>query len=341
MSWILIAGYGSMGRRHLRNLKAAGREDVRLLRSGRPPLPGFETPEGAQVYKSLDRALEDRPDVVIVANPTAMHAGVVRESIRAGAAVVLEKPVCADLAEAQQLLRDVEDAGGTCSMAYSFRYHPLYRALKALLAEGRLGRVFHYHARQASYLPSWHPWEDYRTGYAARRDLGGGVVRTLDHELDMLRWTVGQPHEVFASAGSLSGIGVDVDDTADMIFRLPENAQAHVHVSFGRRDYGRGVTVVGEEASAVLDWRQGTLEVRDESGVLDRVSVDQAYDLNEMYTGMLEDALAGFAGSPSREAIPLSDGVAALAMAEGALASSRTSRSVSMPIHYDLNYEPH
>ena len=92
-------------------------------------------------------------------------------------------------------------------------------SMKEAVAEGRIGRPFHARTWQASYLPGWHPWEDYRTSYAAREDLGGGVVRTLDHDLDMVRWTMGQPIEVLASASS-AALGLSVEDTADMVFRL-------------------------------------------------------------------------------------------------------------------------
>lgn len=323
--WILIAGYGSIGRRHYRNLNALGYDDVRLLRSGRRPPEGFETPPDTIAYDDLHDALDDGPEVVVVSNPSALHVPVTRAAVRAGACVLLEKPVCSNLEEARKLLVDVRAADGVCSMAYSFRYHPLYSQLAAMVREGRLGRVFHAHAWQAGYLPSWHPWENYRESYAAREDLGGGVVRTLDHDLDMVRWMLGSPSEVLGSTGSFSGIGVDVEDTADMIFRYPDRKQAHVHVCFGRRDYARGMWIVGEDASAMLDWGSGTLKLANGRQILEEITLPDGYDLNEIYVGMIKDALDSFANNPPRAAIPLSDGVAALEMGISALASSRSS----------------
>lgn len=328
--WILVAGYGSIGRRHFRNLKALGYDDVRLVRSGRTPAEGFETPPGTPEYTDLDAALADGPAAVVVATPTALHAGTTRAALRAGACVVLEKPVCADLDEAQGVLEETRGARAACSMAYVFRYHPLYRSLRSVVRRGMLGRVFHARAWQASYLPDWHPWEDYRTSYAARSDLGGGVVRTLDHDLDLVRWMFGHPTEVMASAGTLSGLDLHVEDTADMIFRFSERMQAHVHVCFGRRDYARGVSVVGEDASAILDWSAGTLTVTDGTDVRYAHRLPETFDLNDVYRDMMQDALEGFATDPPAAVIPLSDGVAALEMATAALRSSRTSRAVPL-----------
>ena len=327
--WILVVGYGSIGRRHYQNLKALDVEDVRLLR-GKPRPQSFESPEGAVVYHELDTALADGPAVVVVANPTSLHVLTARAALEVGASVLLEKPVDADLKAARSLLAAESAASGVCSMAYCFRYHPLYRKLHDVIASGKLGRVFHAHTWQGSFLPGWHPWEDYHTSYAALPDMGGGVVRTLDHDLDMLRWTLGQPTEVLASAGPLSGIGTEAEDTADMIFRFPGRVQACAHLCYARQDYSRGMWAVGEAGSVNLDWNAGTLHVTEGNQVVETVTLPDDFDLNSIYVDMARDALDGFAETPSRATAPLADGVAGLEMALGALVSSRDGKVVSL-----------
>ena len=346
--WILVVGYGSIGRRHFQNLRALGRRDVRLLRTTRGRGGALPSPEGVRVYRELDAALADAPAVVLVCTPTSLHVPAAHAALRAGACVLMEKPVSDTLESARHLAAEADRLGGAVSMAYCFRYHPLYRGLHEAAAGGRLGRVFHVHAWQGSYLPDWHPWEDYRTSYAARADLGGGVVRTLDHELDQVRWTLGQPSEVVAAGGAISGLGVDVEDTADMIFRtsprpgraspwrsrMAGGAQANVHVSFGRPGPARGMWVVGEKGSACLDWSAASLTITERRGAEDTVErvvrLPDDFDLNRIYVDMLADALAGFEAAPPRPAIPLADGVAALEMALGALEASAAGRAVAL-----------
>ncbi len=328
--WILVVGYGSIGRRHFQNLRSLGHDDVRLLRTSKPRPGAFESPSGVKVYDRPGEALADGPSLVVVANPTSLHADAAVAALEAGANVLLEKPVSADMASAQKIVAAEKDSPATVSVAYCFRYHPLYRKLHDAVKGGRLGRVFHARTWQASYLPSWHPWEDHHTSYAARADLGGGVVRTLDHDLDMIRWIMGQPLEVLASAGAMSGIGLEVEDTADMIFRLDGGAQASAHVSFGRRDYCRGMWVVGEAGSANLDWTAGTLTITEGADVAEQIRLPDDFDLNAIYVDMLRDALAAFAESPPRAAIGLWEAVAALEMALAALASSEHGKSVSL-----------
>ncbi|GAH84212.1 unnamed protein product, partial [marine sediment metagenome] len=64
--------------------------------------------------------------------------------------------------------------------------------------------------------------------------------------------------------------------------------------------------------------------------VAEEIHVPDDFDLNAIYVDMLGDALAGFAESPARAAIPLADGVAALDMAAGALESSRSKKAVRL-----------
>ena len=86
--------------------------------------------------------------------------------------------------------------------------------------EGRLGRLLAARVHFGEYLPAWHPWEDYRQGYAARADLGGGVLLTQCHSLDYLPWLVGEVESVWGFVGKLSDLEVDVDDTAEIGLRF-------------------------------------------------------------------------------------------------------------------------
>ena len=83
-------------------------------------------------------------------------------------------------------------------VGFQFRFHPGLQQVKKLLDEGAIGKPISAHAHWGEYLPDWHPWEDYKQGYAARPELGGGVVLTLSHPLDYLRWLLGEVESLSA-----------------------------------------------------------------------------------------------------------------------------------------------
>ena len=103
----LIAGLGSIGRRHFRNLRALGENDIVLLRSHKATLPDDEL-AGFPVETDVATALKNhRPDAVIVANPTAFHLDIAIPATEAGCHILLEKPISGSLERVDQL-----DAGG-------------------------------------------------------------------------------------------------------------------------------------------------------------------------------------------------------------------------------------
>jgi predicted dehydrogenase len=209
----LIAGLGSIGRRHLRNLVALGEKDIHLYRTYQGSLPDDEL-AGFPVETRLDAALAQRPEAVIVANPTALHLEVAIPAARQGCHLLLEKPV-AESMEMNDLLEAVEcrRRAGISWLPVSFpsRIAPGAR----LLSEGAIGRPISFRAVYAEYLPGMHPWEDYRQGYSARRELGGGVILTLCHPLDYVRGLLGEIEGVWAFVGQLNQFDLTVEDTGD------------------------------------------------------------------------------------------------------------------------------
>jgi len=210
----MIAGLGSVGRRHLRNLIALGEKDILLYRSGKSTLPDDELKEYV-TETNIDAALAHKPDAVIVSNPTALHLDVAIPAAEAGCHLLLEKPISHNLARIEELQAAVERGGGKILVGYQFRFHPGLQGVKRWLEEGKIGKPVSVRAHWGEYLPSWHPWEDYQNSYAARYDLGGGVVLTLCHPFDYLRWLLGDVGSVMGIVGNLGDLRLEVEDTAD------------------------------------------------------------------------------------------------------------------------------
>jgi predicted dehydrogenase len=100
---ILIAGLGSIGRRHFRNLLALGERDLILYRTRKATLSDDEL-AGYPVETDLTEALsKHKPDAVVVANPTSLHLDVAIPAAQAGCAVLLEKPIAEDLSRVDEL----------------------------------------------------------------------------------------------------------------------------------------------------------------------------------------------------------------------------------------------
>ncbi|MGE4553641.1 MAG: Gfo/Idh/MocA family protein [Desulfovibrionaceae bacterium] len=191
----LVVGHGSIGARHARLLAAAGHE-VRLVTSRPAPFPGWPT---------LDAALDAGPaDYVVVATPTALHHEALETLARRGfsGTTLVEKPHF-------DRPRPLPSLAGPLRVAYNLRFHPAVRELAGMLP-GR--RILSMHLYAGQYLPDWRPGRDYAACYSARRDLGGGMLRDLSHELDLACHLAGPWREVAARGGHVSDLDMDADD---------------------------------------------------------------------------------------------------------------------------------
>jgi len=169
----------------------------------------------------------------------------------------------------------------------NYRFEPGLLRVQALLADKALGAPLSVRAEFGQWLPSWRPTTDYRQGYAARRETGGGIILDRIHELDYVSWLFGHPSRVLAMAGKLSALEIETEDTAEILLRFPSGAIGSVHVDYLQRQYVCGMKVVCERGT--IEWRFKPTSVRilDEKGAWETVLDDANPDVNAMYVAEL------------------------------------------------------
>lgn len=256
----LIAGLGSIGRRHLQNLLALGERDILLYRSGNSSQQAEDHKE-FPVETDLKAALAHRPDAVIISNPTVFHLDVAIPAAGAGCHLLLEKPISHNLEHLDELRAAVERGGGQVLVGYQFRFHPGLQQISNLLTSEILGRPLFVRAHWGEWLPAWHPWEDYRQGYSARSDLGGGVILTLSHPLDYLRWLFGEVSAVWAFVGRLSNLEIDVEDTAEIGLQFENEMIGSVHLDYNQRPSAHTLQITGTQGSLLWDNGDGAVRL--------------------------------------------------------------------------------
>jgi len=323
----LVVGLGSIGRRHARNWARSGLGDVLVCRTTRQPPP---EPLGIE-YRELhdvDDALAERPDVVLVTNPTSLHLETARRALDAGSHVLVEKPLSHTLDGVEALAQ----TDRVVLVGYNLRFHPGLQRLRSLLHGGAIGKPLSVRAEVGEYLPDWHPWEDYRASYSARRDLGGGPVLTFSHEIDSVYWLLGMPTSVTAVATHASALEVDTEDVAEIVLRYADGAIASIHMDYVRRPTRRQVEVLGErgtlrweyEANRVMRYAPDTREWIVEEG-------DPRFDRNAMFVAEVCEFAARARGETTGGiCATATEGIDVLKIALAALRSADTGRRVDL-----------
>jgi predicted dehydrogenase len=288
---ILVVGCGSIGQRHIRNLK--------LLKAGE--LTAFDTsPErrkevgekyGIEVYDDFNKALKNKPDVALICTPTSLHIEYALVAARHGCHLFIEKPISHTLEGVSELIEIASKKKLAILVGCNFRFHWGMQLVKKLLDEGKIGRLLSGRAEFGQYLPDWHPWEDYRRGYSANKALGGGIVLDAIHEIDYMHWLAGKINAVSAFTGKLSSLEIDTEDTAEILLR-GEGVIASIHMDYVRRDYNRCCQLVGE--SGTIQWSfQDNLVSLFTAATKQWQTYDahKSYDVNDMYVAEMEHFL--------------------------------------------------
>lgn len=331
---ILIAGFGSIGRRHLRNLRAVGVEDFVLYRTHHSTLPDNEI-AGLPVETTIEAALAHRPDGVIISNPTALHMAVAIPAAKAGCHLLIEKPISHNLDRIDELEDALMAGGGKVLVGFQFRFHPTLQQVKTWVEQGEIGRPVSARVTWGEYLPGWHPWEDYRQGYAARADLGGGVVLTLTHPLDYLRWLLGEVGSVWGFTGHVGDLEMDVEDLAEIGMRFLNGTIASVHLDYLQRPPSHSFFITGTQG--MIEWSNATGAAR-----LFRASTDSwescltpsAFDRNDMFLSEIRHFLEVITGR-AQPVCTLNDGVQAVRLALAVRQASEEEKVVKLP-HWPL-----
>ena len=288
----LIAGLGSIGRRHLRNLAALGETDIVLFRTGRSTLPDEELAPYVS-EQSLEEALAHKPDAVIVSNPTALHLDVAIPAAEAGCHLLIEKPISHSMDRVRDLQEAVRTGGGKVLVGYQFRFHPGIQGVKHALEESRIGDPLYARAYWGEYLPDWHPWEDYQNSYAARSELGGGVTLTLSHPFDYLRFFFGEVRTVVGWAERLEGLHIDVDGMAEATMLMHSGVHASVHVNYLDRPPRHQLEILGTQGRLVWLSESGRVILEGRDG--DRTTIFEpggAFERNQLFLSEMKHFLA-------------------------------------------------
>ena len=283
---ILILGGGSIGQRHIKNLKLLGHQDIYCLK--REPDAGFASEYDVTVITDYNELNEIRPQVVFVCTPTALHLEGLKYASSIGAHIFMEKPLIDThhgLGIAKELLSNYNQV---FFVGFMLRYHPMVDKIKDVLARGLLGKIFSARFEFGSYLPFWHPYEDYKISYAARAELGGGVINTISHELDLIQYLFGEPDSICCQAKEFKLLGIEVEEQCEAILEYPDK-HITLHLDYLQKDYDRNIKLLGTDGKLLWNWHDKfyTLKLFGQEPV--RVEQDDSFDVNNLYLDELKD----------------------------------------------------
>ena len=262
---VLIAGCGSIGRRHARVLRDLGVEGLWACDPDNGQREALvEETTVAREFTSFEDALDARPQTVFICTPPKLHIPMSAQALQAGAHVFCEKPLADGLDGIGDLAAVVESAQKRFMVGFCFRYHEGLTKAKAYLDQGRIGRLVSIRCRMGEHLPTVRP--DYRDLFTAQ--YSGAF--DLTHEIDLACWFAGQLPitEVKALYGRLSDVDMKAPDVVEIIARFGDSCLAGIHLDFFSRPRCRVTELLGTDGTIAVEfaeWDRCTVSVYDAS----------------------------------------------------------------------------
>ncbi len=213
-----IIGCGRIAKRHAEQINKVGKLaavcDVLYE-------PAFELAEeyGANLYLSIEDLLQNEPlvDVVIICTPNGLHAHHSILSLQANKHVLCEKPLCINLVDAKKMLSAAHKADRQLYIVKQNRYNPPVEAVKQLLKDDKLGKIFSF---QVNCF--WNrPHQYYDNSWKGTADMDGGTLYTqFSHFIDLIYWLMGDVKSVKAITKNYEHPLIEIEDCGVVLLEM-------------------------------------------------------------------------------------------------------------------------
>ncbi|OGT36753.1 MAG: hypothetical protein A3F12_00525 [Gammaproteobacteria bacterium RIFCSPHIGHO2_12_FULL_38_14] len=258
---ILVIGYGSIGKRHAALLEKMG-HPIALVTQ--------QITNDHLRYSSINQAIANRKfDYIVIANATSLHFDTLNELVnnQFEGKIMVEKPLFSEPVE------NLIKIKSSIYVGYNLRFHSVIQRLKKLLSDEKL---ISFSARVGQYLPEWRKNIDYTDTYSAQKELGGGVLRDLSHELDYSTWICGPAAQVTALGGRFSDLHINSEDSYSIVMQCRHCPMVLFHMDYLSRIPRRELHIQTAKHTYFADLIYNVLQIDEKKEVLPAVDTYEA-----------------------------------------------------------------
>lgn len=266
---ILIIGLGSIGQRHLRNLKIiVPKAKIYALRKKfiTPTLNNFNKVINKDIKKKYSieyiNNLKDiikkkiKLDCAFICTPSSQHIGQAIWLIKNNINCFIEKPLGSSLSrinELQSLLKKKKEV--ITMMGFQMRFNPIIKDLAKIFKNKKIiGRLLYVNIHNGENIEDFHLYEDYKISYAARKELGGGVILSQIHEIDYFLYLFKDYMIIknYSISSKISNLKINVEDIFSSSFVLKKKKEKVIctmNLNFFERPKKRKINFIGTDGS--------------------------------------------------------------------------------------------
>ena len=290
-----LIGFGKIGERHVEHILA--HPDARLaavydIKADRINL--FRNKyRDIKAYDALKDILEDPAiDILSICTPNATHADIAISAMKAGKHALVEKPMAISKVDCEGMIHISLKTGKSLFVVKQNRFNPPVQALKKLLDEHKLGRIY---SVAVNCYWNRNEWYYKSSDWKGKKALDGGTLFTqFSHFIDVIYYLLGDMHILHAQMANVSHKGmIEFEDTGVVSFQLKAfNAPGVLHytTSAFQRNMEGSITVFAENATIKIGGKYlNTIEYQATNG----------FDITDLPAGAAANAYGDYEGSMS------------------------------------------
>jgi predicted dehydrogenase len=273
---VLFVGLGSIGQRHLRNFIEISNDfdeiyafrktnnNLVIIDGDAKKVDSLEEFYGINCVTNLEEGLKIKPDIVFITNPSSLHLEIAIQAAKSNCNLFIEKPLSDSLKGIKKLKKIIEKKKLNAAVAYQTKYNPCFGVVKDIIDSKKYGNIKFANFEWGTFLPDHHPYEDFRKSYASRKDLGGGVILGLSHEIDLIRNFFGMPDNISITDCNFNQLDLDVEDTAriEMDYnQLNADFKVKLYLSYAQKNEERFFIIDFDLASLRCDLISNEIQI--------------------------------------------------------------------------------
>ncbi|MGD2118521.1 MAG: Gfo/Idh/MocA family oxidoreductase [Chromatiales bacterium] len=290
---IAVIGNGSIGKRHMRNLISLGYDDLISMDPSAEMTAQVHAlhPQVGQ-YSTVEELFEQgKPDVAFICSPPQFHLPQLNLAIEHGCHSFVEKPFSLNPEGVAEALKNAEAKNLRVATGFNMRYVQPIRQLKQWLDDGLIGDLLSCRIGLSSYMPNWHPWEDYRECFMAFWQSGGGALFDYVHGIDMAQWFAGRITQL-CSMQKTTSLEMETDDMAVLIGQTDKGVMLDLYFDFVDHLSRRRIELIGSKGTALweLDAQHTITLYQADSG--ERRVIESRFDWDSCYIQLVKDFMA-------------------------------------------------
>lgn len=334
----LIIGCGSIGQRHIRNFRSLGLTNIIALRSKKGHFQKLPDELDVTEVSNWDDAINENPDVAIIANPTSLHLEYVLKLLPLVKGIFIEKPLSHSMEGIDKLVSEAAKHKTVLFVGHNLMFHPIVKSIKQFIDSNDLGNILNIQCQFGQWLPDWHPYEDFKQAYYARKDLGGGVALTLIHEIHMAIDLAGDPSEVAGMESVSELLPLNVDVISDVMVRHKSGCVSQIHLDYIQKPPHRSGLLSFERGWISYDYTENRVVAQ---GVNNDVPFslwsDDTYDANDMYIDEIKEFIEYVEEHRLKNAFDIESAIESLKIVDALFESHSKKNIVQIP--YNKRFE--